>query len=155
MSLLEDYAKSFERDMPLSVKILIREQKRRFESYYDCLPRDQALKRLGTMLLHRDWREFVHYFKIAVDNMDTQYLEIRASRKESFKHDLGALDQRGCDIDLEMNRCDEMVDWSIKEPFTRQAPLERPGWRRSYHSDEDPYIPKELYDSEWYRLSRD
>jgi hypothetical protein len=46
--------------------------------------------------------------------MDSQYLEIRQARKALFYYD----DGRGHPIDLELGRCDEIIDWGVCEPDT-------------------------------------
>jgi hypothetical protein len=46
--------------------------------------------------------------------LDAQYLEIGNARKELFAWDIS--DDKGCEIELERYRCDEMVDWSVNEP---------------------------------------
>lgn len=66
----------------------------------------------------RSWKVFCDFrrmFKTALDDMDLQYLEIRQARKALFDYD-GAGDSHF--IDLELERCDEMIDWSVCEPDT-------------------------------------
>ncbi|KUJ10054.1 uncharacterized protein LY89DRAFT_675549 [Mollisia scopiformis] len=56
---------------------------------------------------------FKVYFKQAVQDMDVQYLEIRSARKKLFDHDIV---QRLKNVDLELWRIDESIDFSVNEP---------------------------------------
>jgi hypothetical protein len=57
---------------------------------------------------------YIEAFKELVDDMDSQYLQIRKARLGLFDFDIDGMP--ACDIDLEKVRCDEMVDWRIQEP---------------------------------------
>jgi hypothetical protein len=48
--------------------------------------------------------------------MDRQFFQTRKFRKALFDFDPTNDKDRGCDIDLELWRCDEMVDWTVNEP---------------------------------------
>jgi hypothetical protein len=92
MILLEDYAQSFSRDVPLSTRINIRSSQHKFDAAYASLERESILKRLSGILENDDFQmntplKFVELFKQAVDDMDMQYLEIRKARKELFDYD--------------------------------------------------------------------
>ena len=114
--LLEDFAKSFNRDMPAMTRYHIRSCQRKFNLSYSTQPREVLLKQISDCLEDQyssTGDDFVKWFKAAMDDMDSQYLQIRASRKALFDHDTG---NWGCDLDLELWRCDEMVDWGVNEP---------------------------------------
>ena len=51
--------------------------------------------------------------KSLVLDMDTQWLTIREARKNLFIYDLT---DKGCNINEELWRCDELVNWSVDEP---------------------------------------
>jgi hypothetical protein len=46
--------------------------------------------------------------------METQYLEIRAARKQIFSFDI--LIERGSNIIIEDNLSDERINWDVREP---------------------------------------
>ncbi|KAN0098368.1 hypothetical protein V8E51_014031 [Hyaloscypha variabilis] len=118
---LEDYAKSFVRDVPPYIRVKIRRQQLRFDLIYAPLEREVLMKKKLSDALNLDilrirpmpWK---NWFKAAVDDMDKQYLRIRKFRKELFEFDPACDQDRGCGIDLELWRCDEMVDWTVNEP---------------------------------------
>ncbi|KAF4625445.1 hypothetical protein G7Y89_g12725 [Cudoniella acicularis] len=144
MLLLEEYAASFKRDMPAGSRDAIRASQRLFDLAYSTLPRESLMKRLIKLLdeistyktsrvvkkKHRTRMrisetgiygekviEFIQNFKVAVDDMDRQYLAIRAARKALFMNDMYEDDIHG-KIDLELSRCDEKIDWGVLEPKT-------------------------------------
>lgn len=78
------------------------------------MPREQGLKKLHKMFESQDFTSFVEVFNFVCDDLDAQYLEIRRARKELFAWDIEI--DKGCEIDLGLNRCDEMVDWAVNEP---------------------------------------
>lgn len=65
---------------------------------------------------------FVSSIKSLVKGVDTQYLASRTARKAVFEHeDVDYVDNKRCDVDLELWRCDEMVTWEKEEVFTGSA----------------------------------
>lgn len=122
---LENYAKSFTRDLTPQVERYIRVRKRQFELSYSTLPREALLRELDAEMeafnsMPTD--NLIEIFKRAVDDMDKQYLEIRRARKALFDHDMG---DWGVELDLELWRCDEMVDWTVNEPKIGVGPRPR------------------------------
>lgn len=114
---LEDYAATFVRDVPSHTKFHIRKEKDEFDFAYSILEREITMKMLrnvhglqNMVYATREWRK---WFKSAVDDMDRQYLAIRKARKALL--DFDGDDDFGCDIDLELWRCDEMIDWGSTE----------------------------------------
>ncbi|KAH8767724.1 hypothetical protein F5882DRAFT_509874 [Hyaloscypha sp. PMI_1271] len=125
--LLEDYAQSFVRDVPLATRINIRERQTKFECAYAFLERETLLKRLSSILANDNLKitgsdKFFELFKLAVDNMDKQYLVIRKARKELFDCDDDTYERV---IDPELWRCDEMVNWEREEPDMETEYLRR------------------------------
>ncbi len=57
---------------------------------------------------------YIEAFKEVIDDMDSQYFQIRKARLGLFDFDIDGMPT--CDIDLEKARCDEMVDWKVQEP---------------------------------------
>ena len=119
---LENYSKSFVRDMPESLRGYIRANQRHIDRGYSFLPSQMVIKHLGNLLEgycngeNRPYcrgADFIENFKLAVDVLDKEYLEIRERRKALFEHDTG---NWGCDIDLQRGLCDEKIDWSVNEP---------------------------------------
>jgi len=119
--LLQKYAASFTRDAPQNILAFMASQKPRLDSYYEHMPREIVMKRLKFLQASGDYAQFIKFFKAAVNDMDTQWLHIRGARKGLFRFDL--LNQPGCDIDLEIYRCDERIDWNVVEPLTRIMPF--------------------------------
>ncbi len=111
---LDDYAKSFQRHSPPEFRAKIIRESQFWEKVRKELPREQGLRKLYAMFESQDFSSFVEVFKFVCDDLDSQYLEIRRARKELFVGDIE--DGRGCEIDLELSRCDEMVDWTVNEP---------------------------------------
>lgn len=128
--LLEDYAKSFVRDAPWTTHVNMRKMQRSYELSYSTLPRELLLQQLSNAFEGRNYYttvgKFVELFKLAVDDMDKQLLEIRKARKKLFDMDF---EDFGHDIDLELWRCDEMIDWTVNElqlePRFLPSPQER------------------------------
>ena len=124
---LEDYARAFARDMPEYLRIDIRSNKRAFESGYSILCLNRIIDHLGLLLENgytTDAQEYNQYFKFAVDELDKQYLQMRAARKALFEHDIG---DWGCELDLQLSLADEMIDWTVNEP--KMTPQNMPeGW---------------------------
>lgn len=126
MIVLEDYAKAFERDVPPWTRKNIRAMQHEFDIHYSTMTREGLLKQMSGWMVSlaretlsvEKLNEFREAFKAAVDDMDSQYLEIRRARKALFDYD----DARGSfAIDLELGLCDEKIDWSVCEPDTEPA----------------------------------
>ena len=89
--LLEEYARSSVRDVPFHTQVNITRWKREFNSEYETLEREKLLSKLNKVMesTRVNRTNFYQLFRDAVDNMDKQYLEIRAARKQLFEHDDG------------------------------------------------------------------
>jgi len=113
--LLDQYAKSFRRDMPLRIQIEIRKQKKQIDGLYFQRDREGALIDLNRDIELCSCDEFVSLFKCAFEHMEKQRQEIREARKGLFTFDCA--NDRQTDIDLESLRCDDFVDFSVNEPL--------------------------------------
>ncbi|EPE33610.1 hypothetical protein GLAREA_06623 [Glarea lozoyensis ATCC 20868] len=80
---------------------------------YGPLSSDKFAESITWALENENFDIFCSNYKAAVDDLDQQCLEIRNARKCLFEHDLT---DRECDIDLELSRCDDMIDWDVVEP---------------------------------------
>ncbi|KAE8447265.1 hypothetical protein EG329_010959 [Mollisiaceae sp. DMI_Dod_QoI] len=119
---LERYGKTFDRELTEAMMVDIRLRPREWENAYS-LPREQYFKQLCSILefgrstRYHNPSEFVAIFKIAMDEMDTQYLEIRQLRKDLFKDDPADLKSKYNNDDfIQPSWCDEEIDWTIHEP---------------------------------------
>jgi hypothetical protein len=112
---LEEYASTFKRCQTLGMQILIRMNPRKFDIAYAGLPRERLMKDLGDLLETSfcDNDEFPKMFKQAVDDMDSQYFEIRRARKALFDFDT---EDPKCHIKLDDLQCEDMIDWTVNEP---------------------------------------
>lgn len=118
MLLLGDDANAFVRDAPWATRVKMRNLQCSHDLSYARLPREVLMHQLTTIVEEDSYSysgmpEFTKLFKHAVDDMDTQLLEIRKARKELFDKDYQDF---GHDVDLELWRCDEKVKRGINEP---------------------------------------
>jgi hypothetical protein len=118
MVLVEECAKSFVRDAPWTKQVNIRRIQHDYGLSYSTLQRELLLHQLGKAFESKGcWKsldKFLQLFRLVVDDMDKQLLEIRKARKELFDMDF---EDFGHDIDLELWRSDEMIDWTVSEPI--------------------------------------
>ena len=116
--LLEDYALSFKREMSLQIRAVFNGLTPKLAKVFSEMPRERAIARLRHAFESRDFQSFVKDFRDASDDMDKQFLKMREARKHIFDWDIN---DWNCahDLDLELHRCDEMVNWKINEPDTR------------------------------------
>jgi hypothetical protein len=116
--LLLEYAWSFERDVPSYIRHYVLARKSHLEYGHSIMKREKLVEHLVGGLEHplsfRYTYKYVEWFKEALDDMDKQYLEIRAARRALFDYDIK---EPGCNIDLELWRCDEMINWEVNEPM--------------------------------------
>lgn len=111
----ENYAGCFTRDVPVSMSLIFRLQRDMFNLQYSQLPRELLLRKMDEQLkVQAPLTEIIKTFKSVADDMDKQYLEIREARKALFDED--GDEDYGVEMDLERNRCDEMVKWNVVEP---------------------------------------
>jgi len=111
---LEEFSKTFTRELTFEVACRIRGRQRVFDETYNSMPREIALKKVELALELDDFIGWRRWFRIAAEDMDGQFLEIRAARRRFFDCDPDG--DHGCDIDLEKARTDEPIDWDINEP---------------------------------------
>lgn len=92
---LEDTTESFRRDISSRMKLQLRKPETRATKYrfkYDDLPRERCIAQLATMFDHSaddmlPVNEFIEIFKLAADDMQKQYMEIRQARKNLYSAD--------------------------------------------------------------------
>ncbi|KAF7930140.1 hypothetical protein BELL_0388g00020 [Botrytis elliptica] len=116
MVLLEDYASSFTRRLERKTRLAIRMQKLLLQSRYDALPREQLLRRCEMAYEKQWWNHFVHNYRKAVNDMDTQYLAIREARKKLYAWDLQSTVRETAFMPMVL---DEMINWETYEPDMR------------------------------------
>lgn len=126
LMLVEDYVEAFVRDVPEHTRLLIRKMKEAFDLKYSAMERDMLLSHIQEKvrkgIFNKKPEAFIESIKTLIDNLDTQYLAIREARKAIFDHD--AVEDCDCDrdIDLELWRCNEMMDWiRVDDPFVGSA----------------------------------
>lgn len=121
LRLLDQYAASFTRTALPDVREAMEKMGHQYTKRFKFLPREMMLNRLRMRLEspHLDYQfDLKIIFKIIqsiIDDLDAQYLEIRAARKQLFAWDV--LHDRMCNIDVEEWRQDEMVDWNTDKPI--------------------------------------
>lgn len=171
MVLVEDYAATFRRDMPIEVKQRIRLMQRQFDLAYSNLPREKLFAELNHLFEHRDapyvqGRSFKTWFPVLrklLDDLDGQLLQIRKARAALFKGD--STDNLWSEAhvftgDLQIwgdANGSGMVRKTV-QPHVHMGKIcpppewkysSRPGWGKSYgpHAvDVDPWSSNELYE---------
>ena len=135
VDLLEEYANSFKRHLDFRTKAFFRIHQHQLDYVFNQRPREMALQQLKQMFVQWDFEDFKVVFKKACDDLDQQFLEIRKARRELFFYDIS--DDRGVDtdFDLQLGRCDEMINWDLNEPDLSPE-LDPSGWNMNY-DDED------------------
>ncbi|APA11322.1 predicted protein [Sclerotinia sclerotiorum 1980 UF-70] len=114
MVYLEDYAASFKRDLPHTIRAQILPNRPLFESHY-YLPRECLIARLAEEVETGRISNFITKFSMAVDMCDDQYLEILAARKRLF--DFDGLGRFECgDFDRKLGYSLDWIDWCLYEP---------------------------------------
>jgi hypothetical protein len=100
--------------MPYHSKISLGTQQRKEICADSQKQRDQIVRELDLLLeSYGPFTTFTDLFRKVVDDLDTQYLQIRKARKELVDYNVSG---PKCDIDLEKARCDEMIDWDAEAP---------------------------------------
>lgn len=118
MSRIEDYTSSFIRDMPHKMRYMCRKDLKASDERNAIQTRELMIKRLGMIVdMSQPTIGIIEMFHAilprVIDDMNSQYLQIRSARKALFDDDTT---EPGCDINLELNRCDEMIDWEPPKP---------------------------------------
>lgn len=110
----ERYAKSFQRHVPPETAFEIRKQGKHFTNLYEGMRREQAMDHMQQDLDTYNFDRFMSSFKVAVDDMDEQFTEIRKARSELFKFDVLPT---ACNVDVEKFGWPygDKVDWEEDE----------------------------------------
>jgi hypothetical protein len=132
MDLLEDYVQAFSRELDIRTRARFRLCQHQLDSSFNGLPRERALDQLNAMFKLGDFEDFTAVFKMVCDDLDKQDLKIRKARRELFQWDISDDLEVEIEIDLQMSRCDEMVNWDLNEP--ELTPALDPSLPRSYNS---------------------
>jgi hypothetical protein len=112
---LEDYAGAFRRSTTKETEIQMRILGKKYTSRYAFMPRELNMAQISQAFDNGDFDNILEGFRCAVDDMDTQYLEMRAARKKIFEFDI--LNERGCSINVEdCTLSDERINWAVREP---------------------------------------
>ncbi|KAF7949116.1 hypothetical protein EAE96_008285 [Botrytis aclada] len=130
--LLKNYAESFHRELTMETKDAMCRLNGQYEKRFELLPREIAIKQCTNAYRNADVEGFVENFKLAIDDMDTQYLAIRNARKRLFEWDLKGPGYIA-EVDVEPLRCDERIAWDKVEPDmdAKKAEIVGRGGRRS------------------------
>ncbi|KAH6715263.1 hypothetical protein BKA61DRAFT_673235 [Leptodontidium sp. MPI-SDFR-AT-0119] len=115
MILVEDCTKAFVRDLTPEIRRLVRLHQERFDKCYDGNCRESNMAILREAYNDGCARRWYCSLKRAADSVVKQYLSIRKSRKELFDFDAGEIGDRGCEIDIETWRDDEVINWESEE----------------------------------------
>jgi hypothetical protein len=100
----------------MEMKEDIRRHQRLFDSSYAGSNCEALMRQLREAFDIADWRRFVNLFRSTVSNLDAHFLLILRTRKQLFEEDDLSLDSVGCNIDSELSRSSEEIDWSLNEP---------------------------------------
>jgi hypothetical protein len=144
--LLECYAAALERGMPRDIKKQFYAQQRRIDAIYHSMERHFNLSRLRLIYEIRDFKHWRKWFQVAVDELDKQYYEIRATRQKLFDWDIS--NELRCNIKIfKTLDHDERTKWEINEPKVGCEPeyhTNESEGRSDYHSD-DSFPPFQDY----------
>jgi hypothetical protein len=101
--------------MPFDLRVNRKRHQQIFQDLYGALPADSTLGQLNANLSAASQCRFFELFRVAFDDLDSQYLEIVRARKQLYKWD--TLNETGCDIGADATGlCAETVDWDVLEP---------------------------------------
>ncbi|KAK0123624.1 hypothetical protein ONS95_008640 [Cadophora gregata] len=114
---LEEYDATLKRDMPFHIKVKFRQFRSQFKRVYAATGvGDALLEHLKFVLETGNYTSFIKFFKVAVDKMDNQYLEILRARQELFMWDVPTFNDRQYNIDPQPALSTDNVDWEHNEP---------------------------------------
>lgn len=115
MEVLEDAAKAFDRDLCWETKLLVRQNPTKYRLTKEDLPREKWLAKMGSLFVVSfdeclDVDEFIVYFKLAADDMQQQYMEIREARKNLLSLDVT---KPGIHVPTSIEKhLEEPIDWT-------------------------------------------
>ena len=119
--LIEDYAKTWERDMPLEVRKIIRDNGQQFEGIYMQTCTYQSLRFLNFAFEMGDLEACIDTFKKIFVALDNNYRAIMKARNFLFKWDVTG---RCCKLEVENKTYKEKIDWDVDEPDVTAQPQE-------------------------------
>ncbi|ESZ94286.1 hypothetical protein SBOR_5354 [Sclerotinia borealis F-4128] len=116
---LEEYAESFVRDIPHETRKQIARIRFEYQGHYDIMEREVAIRKLQKMVVDisgdLDYAilRFKEIYKIAANDMQKQYLEIRKARNGLFRDDvMGEVWECPIDLRMETGMEDQEIDWT-------------------------------------------
>lgn len=112
--LVQNYANSFKRESPMSIRADIFRQQRWFDSLYHGLPGAKLFLELdNAWQFEKDIRRIL---RSIIDDLDDQLIEIRLARKELFRWEVDDMQSFMADTHKADPICAENICWDIREP---------------------------------------
>lgn len=116
--LLEDYAKSFDRDLTHDVRKIFRLHQDVITGKYEDLQREQEMCKMDKALKAGDVWQWADSFHSAMGDMEEQFMTMRRARAHIFDFDGPEIVDRGCDIDVKADSGDDSIDEAVEgDPF--------------------------------------
>lgn len=115
---LEEYAASFARDIPLETRRQIALIRYEFYGHYEIMEREVAMHKLQEMVVEMPQPfeeaavEFKKLYMRAANDMQRQFLEIRRARRR-LAEDYGVRGRREFPVDFSMGLEDGEIDWCV------------------------------------------
>ncbi|KAF7955628.1 hypothetical protein EAE96_004554 [Botrytis aclada] len=117
---LEEYAASFIRDMPLETRRQIASIRYEYYGHYEIMEREVAIRKLQEMVVEMPQPfgeaavEFKRLYMLAANDMQEQFLEIRRARRRVMEDDC-VRGRRKFPVDFSMGIEDREIDWCVVE----------------------------------------
>ncbi|THV46543.1 hypothetical protein BGAL_0378g00010 [Botrytis galanthina] len=115
---LEEYAASFARDIPLETRRQIALIRYEYYGHYEIMEREVAMRKLQEMVVEMSQPfedaavEFKKLYMRAANDMQRQFLEIRRARRRLVEDD-GVRGRREFPVDFSMGLEDGEIDWCV------------------------------------------
>ncbi|TGO26384.1 hypothetical protein BPAE_0061g00560 [Botrytis paeoniae] len=115
---LEEYAASFTRDIPLETRRQIALIRYEYYGHYEIMEREVALRKLQKMVVEMPQPfeeaavEFKKLYIVAANDMQKQFLEIRRARRRLVEDD-NVRGRREFPVDFSMGLEDREIDWCV------------------------------------------
>ncbi|KAF7922035.1 uncharacterized protein EAE98_008246 [Botrytis deweyae] len=115
---LEEYAESFTRDIPLETRRQIALIRYEYYGHYEVMEREVAIRKLQEMVVEMPQPfeeaavEFRKLYVLAANDMQRQFLEIRRARRRLIEDD-SVRGKREFPVDFSMGLEDGEIDWCV------------------------------------------
>ncbi|TGO70545.1 hypothetical protein BELL_0708g00010 [Botrytis elliptica] len=115
---LEEYAESFTRDIPLETRRQIALIRYEYYGHYEVMEREVAIRKLQEMVVEMPQPfeeaavEFRRLYVLAANDMQRQFLEIRRARRRLIEDD-SVRGKREFPVDFSMGLEDGEIDWCV------------------------------------------